>query len=50
MANADFIAVAGFVALFAMMALRVPIGVAMGLIGVGGFAPITGMKVHQVNR
>ncbi len=44
MANADFIAVAGFVALFAMMALRVPIGVAMGLIGVGGFAAITGMK------
>ncbi len=44
MANADFIAVAGFVALFAMMALRVPIGVAMGLIGVFGFAAITGIK------
>ncbi|MDN2580739.1 TRAP transporter permease [Aquibium sp. ELW1220] len=44
MSNADFVAVAGFVVLFAMMALRVPIGVAMGLVGVGGFAAITGIK------
>lgn len=34
----DFVAVAGFVALFAMMVLRVPVGVAMGIVGVGGFA------------
>jgi C4-dicarboxylate transporter, DctM subunit len=44
MSNADFVAIGGFVALFAMMALRVPIGVAMGLVGVGGFAAITGIK------
>ncbi|WP_187968139.1 TRAP transporter large permease [Aquibium microcysteis] len=44
MSQADFVAVAGFVVLFALMALRVPIGVAMGLVGVGGFAAITGMK------
>lgn len=41
--SADFVAVAGFVALFAMMALRVPIGVAMGLVGIGGFAALTGL-------
>ncbi|WP_370155422.1 TRAP transporter large permease [Ferrovibrio sp.] len=34
----DFVAVAGFVALFAMMVLRVPVGVAMGIVGVSGFA------------
>lgn len=34
------IAIAGFVALFGMMALRVPIGVAMGIVGVGGFAAV----------
>jgi tripartite ATP-independent transporter DctM subunit len=44
MSKADFVAVAGFVVLFAMMALRVPIGVAMGLVGIGGFAAITGLK------
>jgi len=44
MSSADFVAVAGFIALFAMMALRVPIGIAMGLVGVGGFAAITGFK------
>jgi tripartite ATP-independent transporter DctM subunit len=42
MSRADFVALAGFVALFAMMAIRVPIGVAMGLVGIGGFAAITG--------
>ncbi|AZQ68124.1 TRAP transporter large permease [Silicimonas algicola] len=42
--SGDMIAVAGFVALFAMMILRVPIGVAMGLVGVGGFAAVTGPK------
>ncbi|RST85556.1 TRAP transporter permease [Aquibium carbonis] len=44
MSSADFVAVGGFIALFAMMALRVPIGIAMGLVGVGGFAAITGFK------
>lgn len=44
MSKADFVAVAGFVALFAMMALRVPIGIAMGMVGIGGFAAITGFK------
>lgn len=34
------IAITGFVALFAMMALRVPIGIAMGIVGVGGFAAV----------
>ncbi len=42
MTESDLIAVAGFVALFAMLALRVPVGIAMGLVGVGGFAAITG--------
>ncbi|MCB1424966.1 MAG: TRAP transporter large permease [Zhengella sp.] len=44
MSSADFIAVSGFVVLFALMLLRVPIGIAMGLVGVGGFAAITGWK------
>lgn len=43
MANADLVAIGGFVALFAMMALRVPIGVAMGLVGVFGFAAVRGL-------
>jgi hypothetical protein len=36
------IAIAGFVALFALMLLRVPVGIAMGLVGVGGFGVIAG--------
>ncbi len=36
-----FIAVGGFVVLFALMAIRVPIGVAMGIVGAGGFALLT---------
>ena len=44
MASGDWIALAGFVALFAMIALRVPIGVAMGLVGVFGFASIRGIN------
>jgi len=35
--NPDLVAIGGFVALFALMLLRVPIGIAMGLIGVAGF-------------
>ena len=42
--SGDLIAISGFVALFAMMILRVPIGVAMGLVGVGGFAAVTGWR------
>ena len=38
MTEADLIAIGGFVVLFSLMLLRVPIGVAMGLVGVGGFA------------
>lgn len=37
----SFIAVGGFVVLFALMAIRVPIGIAMGMVGVGGFALLT---------
>jgi C4-dicarboxylate transporter DctM subunit len=34
----DIVAIGGFVALFVLMALRVPIGFAMGIVGIGGFA------------
>jgi tripartite ATP-independent transporter DctM subunit len=40
--STDAIAVLGFVALFALMLLRVPIGMAMGLVGVTGFGMIVG--------
>ena len=36
--SSDAVAVIGFVALFALMLLRVPVGMAMGLVGVSGFA------------
>ncbi len=42
--SGDTLAVAGFLALFAMMVLRVPIGIAMGLVGVFGFAGVAGLK------
>ena len=38
----DVVAVLGFVALFALMLLRVPVGMAMGLVGVCGFGYLTG--------
>src|SRR5262252_9955213 len=38
----DAVAVAGFVVLFALMLLRVPVGMAMGLVGVSGFAYLVG--------
>ena len=38
----DLIAALGFGVMFALMALRVPIGVAMGITGVGGFALLSG--------
>jgi tripartite ATP-independent transporter DctM subunit len=40
--STDFIAVAGFVILFVLMLLRVPVGMAMGLVGVTGYAMIAG--------
>ena len=40
--SADSVAVIGFVVLFALMLLRVPVGMAMGLVGVSGFAYIVG--------
>jgi C4-dicarboxylate transporter DctM subunit len=39
----EVIAVLGFVVLFVLMALRVPIGIAMGITGVGGFAALTSL-------
>src|SRR5207237_2207198 len=38
----DAVAVLGFVALFALMLLRVPVGMAMGLVGVTGFGYLVG--------
>lgn len=38
----DMLAALGFGALFAMMLLRVPVGIAMGLVGIGGFAGVAG--------
>ena len=40
--STDAVAVLGFVALFALMLLRVPVGMAMGLVGVTGYAWIVG--------
>jgi C4-dicarboxylate transporter DctM subunit len=40
--STDAIAVIGFVVLFALMLLRVPVGMAMGLVGVTGFGYIVG--------
>ena len=40
----DAVALLGFVVMFALMALRVPIGVAMGIAGVGGFYMLTSLK------
>lgn len=39
--SSDAVALTGFVTLFALMLLRVPIGMALGLVGVGGFAYLT---------
>jgi tripartite ATP-independent transporter DctM subunit len=38
----DVVAVLGFVTLFALMLLRVPVGMAMGLVGVTGYGYLTG--------
>jgi len=44
MSTADWVAILGFVAMFVLMGLRVPLGVAMGLVGVFGFAMIRGIQ------
>src|SRR5438477_13140938 len=38
----DAVAIVGFVVLFVLMLLRVPVGMAMGLVGVSGFAYLVG--------
>src|SRR5882724_99385 len=38
----ETVAVVGFVSLFALMLLRVPVGMAMGLVGITGFGYLTG--------
>src|SRR2546423_2513879 len=40
--STDFIAVGGFIVLFILMLLRVPVGMAMGLVGVTGYSLIAG--------
>ena len=42
--SGELIATLGFVALFGLMAVRVPIGIAMGLVGIGGFAGVVGWR------
>ena len=42
--NTDLVALIGFVALFVLMVLRVPVGMAMGLVGVTGYGYIVGME------
>ena len=40
--SSDVVAVIGFLLLFVLILLRVPVGMAMGLVGVGGFAYLSG--------
>src|ERR1700751_5440755 len=40
--STDAVAVLGFIALFTLMLLRVPVGMAMGLVGVSGFGYLVG--------
>jgi C4-dicarboxylate transporter, DctM subunit len=40
--SGDVVALLGFIALFALMLLRVPVGMAMGLVGVTGFGYLSG--------
>src|ERR1700683_614196 len=37
------VALAGFISLFTLMLLRVPVGMAMGLVGITGFGYLTGL-------
>ena len=43
--SADAVAIIGFISLFVLILLRVPIGMAMGLVGVTGFGRA---DVHRV--
>jgi tripartite ATP-independent transporter DctM subunit len=43
MSTPDIVALVGFITLFVLMLLRVPVGMAMGLVGVTGFGYIVGM-------
>ena len=40
--STDAVAIIGFVTLFTLMLLRVPVGMAMGLVGVTGFGYLVG--------
>src|SRR6201991_4053447 len=40
--STDVVAIIGFLLLFALMLLRVPVGMAMGLVGVAGFGYLSG--------
>ena len=40
--STDAVAIIGFISLFALMLLRVPVGMAMGLVGVSGFSYLVG--------
>src|SRR5258707_9703839 len=42
--STDAVAVLGFVTLFVLMLLRVPVGMAMGLVGVTGFGYLVGFS------
>ena len=42
MLSTDAVALIGFLVLFGLMLLRVPVGMAMGLVGVGGFGYLSG--------
>jgi C4-dicarboxylate transporter, DctM subunit len=42
--STDLVAIVGFASLFVLMLLRVPIGIAMGIVGVVGFGSLTGWK------
>src|SRR5258708_37337122 len=42
--STDAVAVLGFIALFTLMLLRVPVGMAMGLVGVTGFGYLVGFS------
>ena len=43
----DAVALIGFVALFTLMLLRVPVGMAMGLVGVCGYSYIVGSGPYR---
>ena len=44
--STDAVAVIGFVSLFALMLLRVPVGMAMGLVGVSGLR-LSGQRLRR---